>query len=328
MERRRGIRRRRLAYHPGGRASSLGHLFADPYRAEDALRAVFEVMPISRCPCPTRPWGQRTMFNPVRYYQKRLEIKRNVFDADRNTLNLQELNRFVNGSSKRPRTAPTYLRAKTKDLLANTLVEDMNHRKYGGQLQQVADNLLNWCGSPGGAENKKVRGWLKQLAEAKPVGRPAVESVEVESVKIPTWTSAQLIKDFGGDVQSGVSSEEDAKSRVSSKDVAPSHRTSEEEFDWSAAFHDAMNGIEFPIPNQAEPGTEDVSGSNEENAPIDGVSERESDTNDMFERVDKRIENQRRRPAPILRPRQDSTQPRDHRVMHLLDNGQIAPVKE
>ncbi|WP_288255205.1 hypothetical protein [uncultured Hydrogenophaga sp.] len=278
------------------------------------------------------------MFNPVRYYQKRLEIKRNVFDADRNTLNLQELNRFVNGSSKKPRTAPTYLRAKTRDLLANTLVEDMNHRKFGGQLQQVADNLLNWCRSPGGAENKKVREWLKQLTEAKPAGRPAVESVEVESVevesvevepvevepvevesvKIPTWTFAQLIKDFGGDVQSG----------VSSKDVAPSHRTSEEEFDWSAACHDAMNGIEFPIPNQAEPGTEDVSGSNEENAPIDGVSERESDTNDMFERVDKRIENQRRRPAPILRPRQDSTQPRDHRVMHLLDNGQIAPVKQ
>ncbi len=298
------------------------------------------------------------MFNPVRYYQKRLEIKRNVFDADRNTLNLQELNRFVNGSSKKPRTAPTYLRAKTRDLLANTLVEDMNHRKFGGQLQQVADNLLNWCRSPGGAENKKVREWLKQLTEAKPAGRPAVESVEVESVevesvevesvevesvevesvevesvevesvevesvevepvKIPTWTFAQLIKDFGGDVQSG----------VSSKDVAPSHRTSEEEFDWSAACHDAMNGIAFPIPNQAEPGTEDVSGSNEENAPIDGVSERESDTNDMFERVDKRIENQRRRPAPILRPRQDSTQPRDHRVMHLLDNGQIAPVKQ
>jgi len=60
------------------------------------------------------------MFNPVRAYsnyRQRLENKRKVFNADKKTLNLQELNRFVNGTPEKQRTKPTYLRTKTRDLL-------------------------------------------------------------------------------------------------------------------------------------------------------------------------------------------------------------------
>ncbi|NIM41015.1 MAG: hypothetical protein GTN84_08095 [Hydrogenophaga sp.] len=206
------------------------------------------------------------MFNPVRAYRKyvqRLELKRKVFDSEKNTLNLQALNLFVNGEPEKPRTAPTYLRAKTRDLLRNTIVQGITDDRYGEGLRGVAIQLVNWCSSPRAADNPNVRHWLKQLAEATPVERPAVESVEVESVKIPTWTVTQLIKDFGDGAGSHVSSEDVAQFRVSPKDVAPSHGTSEEDFDWSAAFDEATNVIEV------ESGTKYLGGSTGKGASID-----------------------------------------------------------
>lgn len=207
------------------------------------------------------------MFNPVRSYKKyvqRLDNKRKVFNSDKKTLDLQELNRFVNGTPERRRTAPTYLRAKTRDFLYNTLVVDLDAGKYKGELKPVANHLANWCMSPRAADNPKVRHWLKQLAEAKPVGRPAVESVEgesvkVEPVKIPTWTVAQIIKDLGGDEGTHVSSEDVSK---------------------------------------------------RENVPKD---------------VSKKIDPRGRRPLPLLRPKSDSTQPRNGFV-HMVD-GEVVPMK-
>jgi hypothetical protein len=147
-----------------------------------------------------RPLGQRTMFNPIRYYQKRLEIKRNVFDADKNTLNLQELNRFVNGTDKRPRTAPTYLRAKTRDRLLLTVLQEWGDGKYANGLEGVAKRLTIWCRYPGGAENENVRGWLKLLANATPVECPADEPVKDRS----QTSSREVINDGDDDAWSPI----------------------------------------------------------------------------------------------------------------------------
>lgn len=240
------------------------------------------------------------MFNPVRYYQKRLEIKRNVFNPDKKTLNLQALNRFVNGKPEKQRTAPTYLRAKTRDLLWKTVVEEWRDGKYGKDLDQVANSLILWCQSPDRAQNANVRHWLKQLANAQPVERPADEQVK----KAPSFNN-KLIEDLGDGVSSHVSSADDAQS----------HRTSEETFDWSAARDETTNGIKPVIPNDVGSGTE-------------GVAKRDNDSNDLFEWVDAKIENKNQRPGRMLRPEQESTKSRDHRVMHLLDNGQIVPAKQ
>lgn len=254
------------------------------------------------------------MFNPVRAYRKyvqRLELKRKVFDSEKNTLNLQALNLFVNGEPEKPRTAPTCLRAKTRDLLGNTIVQGMNSGKYGGELREVANNLVTWCSSPRAADNPKVRHWLKQLAEAK-----------------PTWTVAQLIKDFGGDEGTHVSSEDDAKSNVSFKEVAPSPHSSEDEFDWSAAVDDARERIGFAIPSDVESGKRDVGGSTQKSVLVDGnlsaenVSKRENVPKDVSKGIDPRG----RRPLPLLRPKSDSTQPRNG-VVHMVD-GEVVPAKQ
>jgi hypothetical protein len=76
------------------------------------------------------------MFNPVRSYKQyvqRLENKRKVFNPDKKTLDLQELNRFVNGTPEQPRTKPTYLLTKTRKLLGHTLVKDIDAGKYSGE---------------------------------------------------------------------------------------------------------------------------------------------------------------------------------------------------
>jgi hypothetical protein len=273
------------------------------------------------------PLGQRTMFNPISYYRKRVAIKRDVFNADKKALDLQALNRFVNGKPERQRTRPTYLRAKTRDRLLFTVMQEWGDGKYENGLEGVAKKLTMWCMYPGGAENKDVRGWLKLLANAKPVERKADEPVKDRS-----QTSSRLVINGGDDdARSHISSEDDAKSSVSSKDVVPSHRTSEEEFDWSAAFREAMNGIEFAIsndPNKVEPGTEDVGGNTMGSATIDSnlfaedVSKRENVPKDVSNRLD----NRGRQPAPRLRPKSDSAQPR-HGVVHMV-NGKVVPVKQ
>lgn len=257
------------------------------------------------------------MFNPVRYYQKRLEMKRKVFNPDKKTLNLQALNSFVNGTTERPRTKPTYLLAKTRKLLGHTIKQDIDAGKYGEEQKQVADKLIAWCSSPDRASNAEVRKWLKQLAEAKPV----------ESVQIPTWTVAQLIKDFGGDVQSSVSSEDVAQSHVSSKDVAQPGLTPEEDYDWSGMFEEALNGTASVIPNvqgAVEFETESAGGSNEEIAPFDSVSARKSDRDDVVNKVETKINSPQPRPGPRLRP---PTATPSRGVVHMVD-GEVVPVKK
>lgn len=198
------------------------------------------------------------MFNPISYYRKRVAIKRDVFNADKKTLDLQKLNRFVNGKPEKQRTAPTYLRATTRDLLWNTLVKEWGDGKYGKDLDEVANNLISWCKTPDRAQNTNVRHWLKQLANAQPVERPAGESVKERS-----QTGSRLVIDNGNGGE---------KPSVAPVDDAPSHVTSEEEFDWSDAFDDARKRIEFAIPNdpnKIEPGTEDVGGNTMGSATID-----------------------------------------------------------
>ncbi len=267
------------------------------------------------------------MFNPVRYYQKRLEMKRKVFNPDKKTLNLQALNRFVNGAPEKQRTAPTYLRAKTRDLLWSTLVKEWGDGKYGKDLDEVANDLIAWCKSPRRAQNTNVRHWLKQLAEAKPVECPEVGSVKVESVKMPTWTVAQLIRDFGGDVQLSASSEDVAQSHVSSEDVAQPGHTPEEDYDWSGMFEEALNGTASVIPNvqgAAEFETESAGGSNEEIAPFDSVSARKSDRDDVVNKVETKINSPQPRPGPRLRP---PTATPSRGVVHMVD-GEVVPVKK
>jgi hypothetical protein len=250
-----------------------------------------------------RPLGQRTMFNPISYYRKRVAIKRDVFKSpDKKALDLQKLNRFVNGTDKRPRTAPTYLRAKTRDRLLYTVMQEWGDGKYENGLELVAKNLTMWCMYPGGAENKNVRGWLKLLANAKPVECPADEP-----------------------------SKDDAKSSVSSKDISPSHPASEEEVDWSAALAEGWMGIASVIPNDpndAESGTEDVGGSNKGSTTIDSdlPAEDVSKCENVPREVSHRVDPRGRKPLPPLHAKPDATQPR-HVVVPMV-NGEVVPVKQ
>lgn len=279
-----------------------------------------------------RPSVQHTMFNPVRAYQKyvqRLELKRKVFDSEKNTLNLQALNRFVNGTTERQRTAPTYLRQKTRDLLGNTIVKRMNNDEYGAELRQVATKLVKWCSSPRAADNPNVRHWLKQLAEAKPVERPAVESVEDEPVKIPTWTVVQLKKDFGGDEGTHVSSEQNERDAETSSST---------DMDISRC-EDAVMRSTADLNSEDLPELHTVASDEALRQWVDAldVSENRNITHDLFNQVDAEIAGPRRlrteqviatrrRPAALLRPPQAAMQA-DQGVVRVV-NREIAPVKK
>jgi hypothetical protein len=295
----------------------------------------------------------------VKHCVQHLVNKRNVFNPDGKTLNIEKLNRFVNGTSKRPREASDspYLREKTGARLRHTLMKDIEGGKYGPELVPVAHALINWTWRHGGDRlDLAARGWLKQLAGAKPVEREADEPVKRRALV----DGREVIEKESGGARSHVLSEDDARSRRSLEKV-----------DYRAAFVQGMKEIIFVNPDDpfdVKSETGSVGGKHEESDPIDGdivatddkafamsveglgpedqpelhaagsdaalrqwvhaldVSEHKNNPHNLFDGVDERIANRGRRPAPMLRPSK-STQPPDHTVVRMVDN-QILPAKQ
>lgn len=243
------------------------------------------------------------MFNPVRSYKQyvqRLENKRKVFNPDKKTLDLQELNRFVNGTPEQPRTKPTYLLTKTRQLLKHTLEEGIEAGDYVGERDWAAQNLLSWCLSPRNEPNTGVRRWLKQLTNVKPVERKADEPQGPDCVARSDAEGRGSSHQQSAPIDGDIVAKDDKAFAMSVEGLDPEDPPELHAADSDAALRQWVDALD--------------------------VSEHKNNPHDLFNRVDKRIANRGRRPAPMLRPSK-STQSPDHTVMRAV-GAQIVPAKQ
>jgi hypothetical protein len=172
-----------------------------------------------------------------RHYFQRLETRGKVVKVndDGKTLDIQELNHFVNGSPDQPRKASskTYLRPKTGVLLRKALEQFIDSGKYGQDAVSHARALIGWTetqGSHTAKVNQNFRQCLRMVANARPIedeandqanaGQDAGRSALVKAPGNAISNAQHVIHEVEDDARSQVSSEDDAKSRISSADGA------------------------------------------------------------------------------------------------------------